>query len=322
MTNSFSKKLALAAVGTVVAFSACEKSDRPGYDKSESGLYTKFYTHDENGVKPKEGDMVRVSLIVKTEKDSILTDSKDPKFNRPGLTYYEFPLMKSEFGGSFEEAVASMSVGDSASFLVSVDSMYKGKDIPPFLKKGEMLTYETKLQKITAKEEVEKEQKKRMEEHNVEMAMRKDEEMKILSKFLEDNKITTKSTPSGLIFIEKSKGKGPHPKAGDKVKVNYTLSFVDGKVLETTVAEDAKKGGIYDEKRPYTPAEFTLGQLIKGMEEGLSMMTAGSKARMIIPSEIGYGEGGGAMPPYSTLIFDVELISFGPGDGAPAASAE
>ncbi|MDF2436505.1 MAG: peptidylprolyl isomerase FKBP-type [Bacteroidota bacterium] len=322
MTNSFSKKLALAAVGTVVAFSACEKSDRPGYDKSESGLYTKFYNHDENGVKPKEGDMVRVSLVVKTEKDSILTDSKDPKFNRPGLSYYEFPLMKSEFGGSFEEAIASMSVGDSASFLVSVDSMYRGKDLPPFLKKGEMLTYETKLQKITAKEEVEKEQKKKMEEHNVEMAMRKDEEMKILSKFLEDNKITTKSTPSGLIFIEKTKGKGPHPKPGDKVKVNYTLSFVDGKVLETTLAEDAKKGGIYDDKRPYAPAEFTLGQLIKGMEEGMSMMSAGSKARLIIPSEIGYGEGGGAMPPYSTLIFDVELISFGPGDGAPAASAE
>lgn len=318
MTKSFSKTLALAAVGTVVVFSACEKSDHPGYDKSETGLYSKFYNHDENGVKPKEGDMVRVSLIVKTDKDSILTDSKNPKYNRPGLTYYEFPLMKSEFGGSFEEAVSTMAVGDSASFLINVDSMYKGKEVPPFLKKGSLLTYEAKLQKITAKEEVEKEQKKKMEEHNVEMEMRKNEEMKILSKFLEDNKITTKATESGLIYIEKVKGKGPHPKPGDKVKVNYTLSFVDGKVLETTVAEDAKKGGIYDEKRPYAPAEFTLGQLIKGMEEGMAMMSAGTKARLIIPSTIGYGEGGGAMPPYSTLIFDVELISFGPGDAAPA----
>jgi FKBP-type peptidyl-prolyl cis-trans isomerase FkpA len=322
MTNTFSKKLALAAVGSIVALTACDKSDRPGYDKAESGLYTKFYNHDENGVKPKEGDMVRVSLIVKTDKDSILTDSKDPKFNRPGLTYYEFPLMKSEFGGSFEEALSTMSVGDSASFLISVDSMYKGKDVPPFLKKGTLLTYEAKLQKITAKEEVEREQKKKMEEHNVEMEMRKNEEMKILSKFLEDNKISTKSTPSGLIYIEKTKGKGPHPKAGDKVKVNYTLSFVDGKVLETTDAEAAKKGGIFEEGRPYAPAEFVLGQLIKGMEEGLAMMSAGSKARLIIPSSIGYGEGGGAMPPYSTLIFDVELISFTPGDGAPAASAQ
>jgi FKBP-type peptidyl-prolyl cis-trans isomerase FkpA len=317
MTNSFSKKLALVAVGTVVAFTACEKSDHPGYEKSDSGLYSKFYNHDENGPTPKEGDMVRVTLTVKGDKDTLLADSKTQ--NRPGITYYEFPLMKSEFNGSFEEALGTMAVGDSASFLISVDSMYKGKDMPPFMKKGSMLTYEAKLEKITSKDEVEKERKKQMEERQVMMETRKNEEMKTLAKYIEDNKITTKPSASGLYFVEVKKGKGPHPKPGDKVKVNYTLSFLDGKVLETSEAEVAKKAGIFDEHRPYEPAEFTLGELIKGMEEGLAMMSAGSKAHLIIPSAIGYGEGGNGMPPYSTLVFDVELISFTPGSGeAPA----
>lgn len=310
MTNSFSKKLALAAVGTVVAFTACEKSDRPGYDKSESGLYSKFYTHDEKGVTPKEGDVVRVSLVVKNDKDSILTDSKDAKFNRPGLTYYEFPLMKPEFRGSFEEALGTMAVGDSASFLISVDSMYKGKEMPPFIKKGTLLTYEAKLEKITAKEEAEKERQKKMEEQKIMMETMKNEEAKTLAKYIEDNKITVKPTESGLYFIEKVKGKGPHPKQGDVVKVTYTGRLLNGKVFETNSEAEAKKANIFEEGRPYQPADFTIGQMVPGMDEALTMMSPGGKATIIIPSALAYGErGGGPIPPYSPLVFDLEIVN-------------
>jgi FKBP-type peptidyl-prolyl cis-trans isomerase len=317
MTNSFSKKLALAAVGTVVAFTACEKSDHPGYDKSESGLYTKFYTHDEKGVMPKEGDVMQVVLSVKTDKDSVLFDSKDPKQNRQGLTYVEFPLMKSEFKGSFEEALSTMAVGDSASFLINIDSMYKGKDMPPFLKKGTMLTYEAKLQKITGKEEVEKGRQKQMEEQKIMMETRKNEEGKVLAKYLEDNKITVKPTESGLYFIEKTKGKGPHPKDGEKIKANYTGRLLDGTVFDTNNEAEAKKANLYDQRRPYEPVDFTIGQLVPGMNEALKMMSAGGKAIIVLPSSLAYGErGGGPIPPYSPMMFEVEIVSI----EAPAPS--
>jgi FKBP-type peptidyl-prolyl cis-trans isomerase len=312
MTNQISKKLALAAAGTVmIAFSACDKSDKPGYDKAESGLYSKFYTHDEKGVTPKEGDVVRVSLVVKDEKDSVLTDSKDPKFNREGITFYEFPLMKSEFNGSFEEALGTMAVGDSASFLISVDSMYKGKDVPPFLKKGSLLTYEAKLEKITSKDEVEKENQKRMEEQKVIMETRKNAEGKIMADYIADNKITVKPTASGLYFIEKTKGKGPKAKEGDKLKVNYTGRLLDGTVFDTNNEEEAKKAGLYDERRPYEPVEFTVGSLVPGMNEALTMMSPGSKATILLPSALAYGErGGGPIPPYSPMVFEVEVVGF------------
>ncbi len=314
MKNSFSKKLAVAALAAVVAFTACKKSDHPGYEKADNGLYYKFYKQDEKGVKPKEGDVVKLTLQWKNGKDSTLFDSKNPKYNPSGKTFIEFPLQKSTFKGSFEDALMMMSVGDSASFLINADSVYlatfKAKELPPYIQKGTLLTFEATLLKITAKDEVEKERQKQIEEQKVMMEARKGEESKTLAKYLEDNKITTKPADDGLYYIEKVKGKGPHPNKGDMVKVNYTLSMVDGKVLETTLPEAAKAAGIFDEKRPYAPAEFAIGQLIPGMDEGLLMMSKGSKVKLIIPSSIGYGEGNQGIPPYTTLVFEVELIDF------------
>jgi FKBP-type peptidyl-prolyl cis-trans isomerase FkpA len=313
MKKQFST-IMLTAVAAVLAMTACKNSPYPGYEMTDAGMYAKLYNHEEGGVKPKEGDLVRVTLVVKNDKDSVLTDSKDPKNNRPGYTYYEFPLMKSLFKGSFEDGLGLLSVGDSASFLISVDSMYKEKPAPPFLKKGTMLKYDVKLEKITEKAELEKQQHQRMEEQNAANELRKNEEPKALAKYLEDNKITAKPTASGLYYIETKKGSGPKAKAKDVVRVVYTGRLLDGQVFDSNDMEVAKAAGTYDEKRSYQPADFPLdGKVIKGWEEAMMMMSAGTKAKLIIPSSIGYGEqSGGPIPPYSTLVFDVELISINP----------
>lgn len=314
MKNLFSKTLVVVAIGTVAAFTACTKSEHPGYEKAENGLFYKFYKQDEKGVKPKEGDMLQVALKWSTGKDSVMFDSRDAKFNRQGTGYIELPMQKSTFKGSFEDALMMMSVGDSASFLISADSVYlktfRMPQLPPYIQKGSLLTFNATLLKITSKDEVEKDRKQKMEERRIMMEARKNDESKALAKFLTDNKVTVKPTDDGLYYIQKTKGKGPHPGKTDQVKVNYTLSLVDGKVLETTEAAAAKAAGIFDERRPYEPAEFEVDQLIPGMTEGLMMMSKGEKARLIIPSSIGYGEGNGGIPPYSTLVFDVEMIDF------------
>jgi FKBP-type peptidyl-prolyl cis-trans isomerase 2 len=100
------------------------------------------------------------------------------------------------------------------------------------------------------------------------------------------------------------------------VKVNYVGKLLDGTVFDTSDPEIAKKAGVYDQRRPYEPIEFPLGvgQVIPGWEEAISMMQAGTKATLVIPSNLAYGEqgAGGFIPPFSTLTFDVELVSFGP----------
>jgi FKBP-type peptidyl-prolyl cis-trans isomerase len=125
----------------------------------------------------------------------------------------------------------------------------------------------------------------------------KKEESGLRQKYLQDNKITAKPTASGLYYIEKVKGTGIQASAGKKVKVHYTGTLLNGKKF------DSSSG-----KEPYA---FTLGksQVIKGWDEGIAMMRKGGKATLIVPSSLAYGERDmGEIPPYSTLVFDVELI--------------
>lgn len=313
MKKQFFKKITLITLGGMLVISSCTKSPYPGYEKTEDGLYYKFFKHDEKGTKPQIGGVVHVIMSYKNSKDSLLFDSKDPKFNSGPEGVVFFPLMEPKFKGSLEEGLLMMSIGDSASFIVSADSLFKGGNLPPFIEKGSSLTFYVALKKFLNKEEVQKEQQKKMEEMKAMTEMRKNEEPKILAKYLEDNKIKAKPTEGGLYFIESVKGKGPNPKKGQIVKVIYTGKLIDGTIFDTSVESVAKAAGLYNEKRPYEPIEFTLGvgQVIKGWDEGIALMKAGSKAQFIIPSSLAYGEhGGGPIPPFSSLIFDVELVSF------------
>ena len=118
-------------------------------------------------------------------------------------------------------------------------------------------------------------------------------------KFLEENakRDSVVSLPSGLQYQILVKGEGEVPQASDKVKVNYEGRLIDGTVFDAS----AKHGS--------EPAEFTPAQVIKGWTEALTMMPVGSKWRLFIPSDLAYGDRDtGMIKPYSTLIFDVELV--------------
>lgn len=105
------------------------------------------------------------------------------------------------------------------------------------------------------------------------------------------------TTPSGLQYEVLKKGEGEVPQKTDKVKCHYEGRLIDGTVFDSSI----KRG---------EPAVFGLNQVIRGWTEALSLMPVGSKWRLYIPQELGYGERqAGQIPPYSTLIFDVELLS-------------
>ena len=106
------------------------------------------------------------------------------------------------------------------------------------------------------------------------------------------------SLPNGLQYEVLKTGEGPKPKLENKVKVHYTGRLINGTVFDSSVERGE-------------PAIFGLGQVIKGWTEILQVMPVGSKWTVYIPQELAYGErGAGAqIGPYSTLIFDIELIS-------------
>jgi len=104
-------------------------------------------------------------------------------------------------------------------------------------------------------------------------------------------------TKSGLQYEVLTEGTGRKPKATDTVRCHYEGRLLDGTVFDSSYKRNA-------------PADFGLQQVIAGWTEGVQLMAEGSKYRFYIPYMLAYGEGGaGAMiPPFATLIFDVELM--------------
>ncbi len=118
-------------------------------------------------------------------------------------------------------------------------------------------------------------------------------------KFLEENKKNPdiKETPSGLQYAVEKEGEGAQPTAEDEVTVHYTGRLLDGTVFDSSVNRGE-------------PATFPLNRVIPGWTEGVQLMKEGSKYTFFIPSDLAYGAQGvpGAIPPHSTLVFEVELI--------------
>ena len=118
-------------------------------------------------------------------------------------------------------------------------------------------------------------------------------------KFLAENakKEGVVTLPSGLQYKVLFEGKGKKPTAKDTVMCHYEGTLIDGTVFDSSYQRGE-------------PATFPLQQVIAGWTEGLQLMQEGAKYRFFIPFRLGYGAGGAgaSIPPYATLIFDVELI--------------
>ena len=103
--------------------------------------------------------------------------------------------------------------------------------------------------------------------------------------------------PSGLQYKVLTEGNGKKPKATDKVKCHYEGMLIDGTLFDSSIQRGE-------------PATFPLNGVIAGWTEGLQLMAEGSKYRLFIPYNLGYGErgAGASIPPYAALVFDVELL--------------
>jgi peptidylprolyl isomerase len=111
-----------------------------------------------------------------------------------------------------------------------------------------------------------------------------------------DNVITT---ADGLQMQDLTVGTGQEVKSGDTVTVNYVGTLENGTKFDSS----------YDRNQPFT-TQIGVGQVIKGWDEGIVGMKVGGKRKLIIPASLGYGsQAAGSIPPNSTLVFEVELLS-------------
>jgi FKBP-type peptidyl-prolyl cis-trans isomerase FklB len=130
--------------------------------------------------------------------------------------------------------------------------------------------------------------------------MKGEDNLKKGQAFLDANKSKdgVKTTASGLQYIVMKEGAGAKPTLNDKVTTHYHGTLIDGTVFDSSVERGQ-------------PASFPVSGVIPGWTEALQMMTVGSKYKLFVPANLGYGErgAGGKIGPNSVLIFEVELIS-------------
>jgi cyclophilin family peptidyl-prolyl cis-trans isomerase len=141
---------------------------------------------------------------------------------------------------------------------------------------------------------------KAFEDFNKSKADRIKKEKENELKMLKDLSKGFSKTSSGLLYKFEKENNSHKPSNGNKVKVHYKGMLLDGTVFDSSFKRNQ-------------PIEFTLGvgQVIKGWDEGISLLGIGDKASFIIPSDLAYGASGagGVIPPNATLVFEVELIS-------------
>ncbi len=282
----------------LLLFTSCwNNSKYQGYNKTNTGLYYKLQAIGDGKRKPFPGDFLQLIITYKTLKDSVFYDTFSS--NETGMVI--LPFNRSSFSGSFEEGLKKMNAGDSVSFIVNADSLFKKffkAELPIFLEHGSSIKMDVKLYSILTKVEYEKE----LEKFEQIVENRDIEESRKLQIYLDTNKTKYYPIANGMYYMPVIQGVGNFARYGDKVTIHYKGFFLNGKQFEST----------YERSQAL---EFNFGedgQVINGFKTAISLMNQGAKTKFIIPSQLAFGETGSStniVPPYTTLIYEIELIN-------------
>lgn len=282
------------------------------FQHTAKGTTYKLLNHN-TGDRIKVGDIVTFNVIQKTDKDSVLYSSYAA--NKPAM-------IKVEETGDMMDIFPLLTLHDSVLVKVPTDTIFKNQEAsrPPFFPKGSSLLIVVHVEKVQPFESFMAERKaaeERLATDEVERA----------NKYIADKKLNLITTASGLKYKVTQIGTKPKPVIGDTVYVNYIGRNLDGKVFDSSYEAIAKGAGLQQPGRTYEPISFALGTegIIPGWQEAILLLNVGSKATLVIPSKLAYGaNGAGAdIAPYSTLVFDIEVVkAVHPKGAAPAATAK
>ncbi|MCS3557570.1 MULTISPECIES: FKBP-type peptidyl-prolyl cis-trans isomerase [unclassified Sphingobacterium] len=310
------KKSILLFAASGLLLTACQN-----FKKAEGGLEYKI-AKDAGAEKAVSGDLLAVDIIQSSDRDSTLSSTYET--GTPQIVQlYPDSIIKQNPGdptGLFK----FVGEGDSLVFKINLDSITAKtqQPKPPFADK--YIIYTIKVQKHFKKGKLTDQQlgEQVTKYYEEQTAKLKGAEAGKVEAFLKNSKLATKKTASGLQYAITKEGTGKNAAVGDTVVVNYLGKLANDKVFDTNQADLAKKHNKFNPQRPYEPLRLHLGVdgVITGWTEAFQLLNKGSKATLVIPSNLAYGERqAGEIPAYSPLIFDVEVLDIIPGK-APAAA--
>lgn len=262
-----------AALITAVGLASCGSGE--GEWQAADGGYQYKMIKDSSARVAQVGDLVRAHFVYRTDKDSVIGSSYSA--GNPIPVKIVAPPSKLDM----MNALMKLSAGDSALFKYPTDSLFKGAPAgqrPPFFPSGSYLTVGIRIFGVESDKE------------------RSANEKKELESFAAKKGLKAQSTPSGLMYAVTTPSSGISATKGDSVVVKYKGMLLDEKVFDPGDS----------------PLRVLLGSspIIKGFEEGISVLKEGEKGWILIPNELGYGEYGSPplIPSMAPLAFEIEIL--------------
>lgn len=261
-----------------------------GYQATDNGLYYRLFTNN-GGDNPQIGDLLELTMSCSVNDTVVILP----------LTKNIIPMTEPSFWSDFVEGFSMMHKGDSASFIVDIDSSFVNlfgyNTLPPQFSSTDIMRFEVRLDDFYPESEF---RFRMIENIKKNYPAETEKAASELNAYLEKNGVVAQPTSTGLYYVKTQDGTGEKPSKGSTVKAHYTGYLLDGTVFDTSIERGE-------------PIEFVLGvgQVIPGWDEGIALMSKGEKAVLYIPYYLAYGDRDlGVIPPFSNLVFEVELIDF------------
>lgn len=283
-------RLFVFLIPVLALFASCEKYK--GYTEVSPELYMKLHILGESTDSIHGKDFVMLSLVYATMEDSVFY-SRNIKFQ-----------VSDSAPGIIDRAMLSLVKGDSASFIVPTRTYFEtdlGARPPHFL--GETFHISVRVNDVQTYSNY-------MKERDQFLAWAEDFkqfEKVFLLQYVNNQPLPADKMVSGMYKVQIDTGDGRSAQKGDTVTLQYSGKFLNGRYFDSDSAN----------KRSF---QFVLGtewQVIKGLEAALKSMREGERSLFIMPSDLAFGSTGsstGIIPPYTSVVFEVQLDKVSPGD--------
>jgi FKBP-type peptidyl-prolyl cis-trans isomerase FkpA len=272
-----------------IVTSCTNRSEYPGFKKSRTGIHYKLIKIGEENRKAVPGDYITVHIQYFTFSDSLFfTGSRKICVSEPS------------YKGSIDECFTMLSEKENAVFVLSAGDFFEKtlhSSLPSFIKPGDMIKISVEMDEIQTEEEYTREKEAFLEwiEDFGEY------EKVIMKQFIAQGKLNVIPNKNGIYELAINKGNGRKIETGDTITINFEGKFLDGKFFDSTKKRN----------QPFQLVYGTEWQVIKGLEDALALMEEGSKSVFIFPSELAFGQEGsstGIIPPYTSVIYEVEVL--------------
>lgn len=280
-------KFLFLAMATISLVSCGEDKPFKDYDRSETGVIYKIHNSEGDTTRANVGDVMVAQMRYTNDKDSVFSTSES---NKP----MEFKISEPAYDGGLFQGLMLLGMGDSATFVISTDSFFMktvGQPIPPYLDSASFFFVNVKVDTIITADQLFQLQQERA------LMMKEMSKVK-MEQAITQGLIKAEPNEKGIYVETVKKGTGTAVETGKYAKINLRFGAVGSQPVQ-----DSWNAG--------EPQHFYVGagRLGMGFEEVLAGLKVGSHVKIMVPSELGFGEqGAGGIDPYSPMMFEVEIL--------------